>query len=210
MSSGRDGDPLQRAFAPLLGLPAWSVQKGHGSFLTMEFGEPHLLTREPTQAKSRNDRVRARLGCRIVKPVGEWHLWVYCCCWCVVSKDAQIASSESSDAEIHAAANEIDGQILVKVKADPDKGTSAFEFDLGASLHTGPWEDDRGVEQWMLYAQRSGQVFSYRGDGHYSWGPDSEKSDEMVWRSLRSGRTPERDCKRGATTTDSQPRRSLK
>ena len=38
---------------------AWNVRCGHGSFLTMEFGQPHIAVREPVVASpGRSDRVR--------------------------------------------------------------------------------------------------------------------------------------------------------
>ena len=35
------------AFGPILGSPAWQVEKGYASFLTLEFGEPYLVIHEP-------------------------------------------------------------------------------------------------------------------------------------------------------------------
>lgn len=35
--------PICAAFEPLIGLTSWSVKKGHGSFVTMEFGDPERL-----------------------------------------------------------------------------------------------------------------------------------------------------------------------
>src|SRR5215213_6024148 len=93
-----DGDPLRRAFAPLIGLAAWSVRIGHGSFLTLEFGTPHLSVREPIVAKpGASEKVRKALARRRVRPVGEWHLWIYCWHWRVWSEGAEIACSESPD-----------------------------------------------------------------------------------------------------------------
>jgi hypothetical protein len=76
-----DGDPLRRAFAPVTGLPAWNVRKGHGSFLTLEFGKPHLVVRQPiVAAPEASDEVRTALRHRSVYPHGEWHLWIYWPC----------------------------------------------------------------------------------------------------------------------------------
>jgi hypothetical protein len=35
-------DAVAAAFAPLYGLPSWRVERGVGSFLTLDFGEPHV------------------------------------------------------------------------------------------------------------------------------------------------------------------------
>src|ERR1700676_478999 len=88
-------DPLYRAFAPLIGLPAWFIQRGHGSFLTLEFGAPHLEIREPKVVRpDMDERVAALLRRRQVSLGGEWHLWIYCCHWRVLSGSEEIAWSE--------------------------------------------------------------------------------------------------------------------
>jgi hypothetical protein len=37
---------FEKVFKGILGKPCWDVKPGHGSFLTMEFGKPHLEVRE--------------------------------------------------------------------------------------------------------------------------------------------------------------------
>jgi hypothetical protein len=180
---GPQFDPLTEAFKPLIGLPAWFVRKGQGSFLTLEFGKPHLRIREPIEASPEaSERVRRSLARRHVAPAGEWHLWIYCCHWVVLSGEAEISSSESSDRKIRSAVQELDGQRLVAVAVDPTKGTSAFRFDLGVSIQTQPDGHDID-EQWMLY-MKSGDVFTYRSDGCFALGPGTASSDELVWRPL--------------------------
>lgn len=181
-------DPLYRAFAPLVGLPAWQVRRGHGSFLTLEFGAPRLKIREPkVPPPDMNERVAAIFGRRQVTPRGEWHLWIYCCHWRVLSGGNEIGRSNASYDEIDAAAKELDGQLLTAAEADPTQGTSAFEFDLGATLQTWPYGGGDDT-QWMLYMP-SGDVFSYREDGFYSQGLGSQPPDEQVWQTLRPDRT---------------------
>ena len=176
-------DLLQRVFAPLIGLPAWCVRKSHGSFLTMEFGNPHLRIRQPMVASpNSSERVRQLLARRQILPCGEWHLWIYCCHWRVIHEEREIASSESSNPEIIDAARRIDGQLLTNVTADPTKGTSAFDFDLGAAIHTWPG-DESDDEQWMLY-QTGGDVFIYHADSHYSLGRGNEPSADAAWQEL--------------------------
>jgi hypothetical protein len=187
---GRDSDPLRRAFAPLIGLPAWLVRKGYGSFLTLEFGQPHLRVREPIVADlTSSDTVRKSLARRRVRVRGDWHLLIRCH-WRVLSNDVQVGSSEASDEKIDAAAHEIDGQLLSYVEIGPSKGISAFGFDHGAILQTWPYDDDDNHEQWLLY-MKSGDVFAYRADGCYCVGPGNQKKEESVWLPLGSAaRTP--------------------
>ncbi|QND73997.1 hypothetical protein [Tardiphaga robiniae] len=179
-------DPFYRAVAPLIGLPAWFVRRGHGSFLTLEFGAPSLRIREPKVSPDNSGKVAALSRRRKVLPRGEWHLWIYCCHWRVLSRGEEIAWSEASDKKISAATSELDGQILTAAEADPAQGTSVFKFDLGATLQT--WPYGSGDTQWMLYMP-SGDVFSYREDGSYSSGPGSLPPEQVVWQPLRPDTT---------------------
>jgi hypothetical protein len=185
ISSPNHSDALRQAFEPLFGLPAWQVRRGHGSFLTLEFGAPYLRIREPIAPTSTVDeKVATLLKRRKITPRGAWHLWIYCCHWRVLVSGKEIANSDAVDSEIAAAAEEIDGQILTPATADPAFGRSVFEFDHGAvALQTWPYGAG-GDTQWMLY-MHSGEVFSYRDDGSYNLGPASQALEEQVWASLR-------------------------
>ncbi|HWK44087.1 MAG TPA: hypothetical protein VNT30_05180 [Stellaceae bacterium] len=175
-----DTDPLRRVFAPFIGLPAWFVRKGHGSFLTMEFGAPHLNIREPIKASPEaSEKVRARLSHRQVTPRGDWHLWIYRCHWRVLSGIKQIAHNEASNAEIRAAAHELDGRLLTGVDVDPTKGTSTFHFEQELSIQTWPYGGGND-DQWMLY-MKSGDVFTYREDGQYCLCHENQAAADWVW-----------------------------
>lgn len=184
--SGYDNDPLSTVFAPLLGLPAWCVRKGYGNCLTLEFGAPHLAIREPIVASSRSsEQVRAALLRRTVIPRGDWHLWIWCCHWRVLSDLTEIACSEAPNEQIAVAVNELDGRLLTNVEVDPSRGTSVFILE-GVSIATRPYCDGDDEEQWMLYL-KSGDVFSYRGDGCYWLGPGNQPIDDRRWQSLPRG-----------------------
>lgn len=182
--SPTQSDALRQAFAPLIDLPAWQVRRGYGSFLILEFGAPHLWIQDPiAPTPTADEKVAALLRRRKIAPRGEWHLWIYCCHWRVIVGRNEMANSKSADADIAAAAKELDGQMLTAAEADPAQGTSVFEFDHGAvALQTWPYGTGGDI-QWMLYMQ-SGDVFSYREDGSYSVGPASQPPEEKVWRLL--------------------------
>ncbi|MFA6968528.1 hypothetical protein [Bosea sp. (in: a-proteobacteria)] len=183
-----ENDPVQSVFAPVLGLAAWSVRKGQGSMLTFEFGNPSLHVREPIEPQvTRSTKVVARLKSRVVRPIGEWYLWIYCCNWRCIARGREIAHSESTDKRIHSAARELDGQRLQSVNVDPINGTSCFAFDLGAVLETWPYEDEDLDEQWSLQ-RRSGYIFAYRKDGRYAWSAPDVRSDQEVWLPLPLGK----------------------
>jgi len=71
---------FERMFRGIYGKPCGNVKPGHSSFLTLEFGLPHLEVREPIVArKGASPRVQKVLARRNVFVHGEWHLWIYCC-----------------------------------------------------------------------------------------------------------------------------------
>ena len=152
--------PLDEFVGPMLGLPAWDVRKGHGSFLTFEFGEPRLGRPEG----------------------GQWHLWIYCCHWRAFQGASALAWSEDSDELIERAASKLNGQKLVAVRADPSQGHSTFTFDLGCSLETWPYGDDATEEQWMILT--NSEAFAYRADGRYHRHPSDTPPDQVRWLSF--------------------------
>jgi hypothetical protein len=178
-------NPIGSTFALLLGLPAWGVQKGYGSMLTFEFGSPHLLVREPlANPSTENPKIRKLLKRRNVTLHGEWNLWIYRCHWRCSENGDQRSTDSSSDADIIAAAEFMNGQQLSSIEVDAPKRKSIFKFDLGATLETWPYESGN-EEQWMLFTP-SGYVLTYRADGQYSWCSSDQTPDEERWLPLRT------------------------
>jgi len=155
---------MLKAFAEVLGLPCWGVKKGQGSCLTLEFGEPHLLIREPVQANSRFPRIRRLMGRRHVYVAGSWFLWVWACNWSVRTGGKLIGDS-STPRRAARAARELDGQKLVGIILAKRGARTRFLFDLGSVLETTPYS--RMGEQWMLYTPKK-RVLVFRGDRRYS------------------------------------------
>jgi hypothetical protein len=176
---------IEAPFRPLLGRPCWNAKSGYGSFLTVEFGEPHLEIQEPRRARPRSsERVRQLLGRRHVTVRGEWHLWIYCCAWEVLTGDEVVGDSalhSDSKEPIRRAAEELNGQRLTSVTVDPSRGRSVFHFDLGSRLETRPY--DEGSGQWIFY-QPDGMVLVYRADGLYKHQPGDTPRGQEVWRPL--------------------------
>ncbi len=160
------------------------MKPGHGSFLTLEFGQPSLHVREPREAPGASPRVQRLLSRRHVTVHGEWHLWIYCCAWEVRTdgkRTGHSALDSSSKRPIERAARELDGQRLVRVSVDPAGAVTEFEFDLGSRLTTRPY--DAESEKWLLY-EPDGHVVTLRADGRYSHQPGSEPRDRERWHPL--------------------------
>ena len=175
-------DPVfGRVFRKLYNLPCWNVKPGYSSFLTFEFGQPHLRIDEPRKPKGEvSPRVRKLLARRRIYVHGDWHLWIYCCDWGVF-ESGKIVGDCSSKSRIQKAAWALDGQKLVAVTIVPRGTRSIFEFDLGGRLETRPY--DRRSEQWMLYCP-SGRVLTFRADKMYSYGPGNRALKERNWRPI--------------------------
>lgn len=166
-------DPLDGIFGPIIGLPAWGVEKGHSSFLTFEFGDPWLSSYEwMARDGTFNRRVDAR---------GTWHLWIYCCHWRVRQRDADIWS-EDEPSLIANAASRMDGQKLLSIEIDPQRGRSTFLFDLGATLETWPYSGTGTDEQWKLMTRDT--TASFRADGCYRFGPNTTPCGSEPWTPL--------------------------
>jgi len=172
---------IRSALGRLYGLPSWQVKKGYGSFLTLEFGRPHLHVREPYRSTSKSRRVREMAATRQVFVHGDWHLWIYCCDWKIFDGSRLVGSSKSTDRSIDQAARFLNGQKLIKARVVPRNMRSYFHFDLGGRLETTPF--DRTREQWLLY-EPNGNVLSVRADRKYSHGPGDRAPSEEKWLSI--------------------------
>ena len=169
---------IAELFQPLIGLPSWNVMKGHGSFLTIEFGTPRLEIREPRDVPNASPRVRQLFARRMVTLHGQWHLWIYCCGWRIRMQGEVLAHHESTDEEIAEACRELNGQALTEVTHTTEVGQTYFGFDLGGVLETGPYSDEL-LEQWMLFLP-DGNVYTYRSDAAVCFRPGNN-NEEYVW-----------------------------
>jgi hypothetical protein len=176
---------IEDIFQPIYGKPAWQVQQGYGSFLTFEFGEPHLQIREPKQAsESVSSKVRKHLAKRSVYLHGDWHLWIYLCDWNIFSNEELIAHSKSKRRVIGRATSELDGQVLTRVTVSKSYKT-VFEFDLGGKLETMPYPEvgESPNNLWLLY-EPSHCVFMLRSDGQCCHISEETNADEGNWQLL--------------------------
>jgi hypothetical protein len=176
--------PIAELIEPVLGQPSWLVERGHGSFITMEFGQPKLDVREPRSRKVYIEGAPEKTLQRASHVRGEWHLWIYCCQWSLMLEGIQLAHCESDDVTMHRALHVLNGQVLQAVGIEPSDGRTRFNFDLGGSLLTLPAEagvyDNEPVEQWRLYL-RSDPVLSVRGDGTYKISDRHDKPETWRW-----------------------------
>lgn len=171
---------FHKIFRELYGEPCWNVKPGYGSFFTLEFGKPHLEVREPTVAsKDASRRVRSLLARRSVFVHGEWHLWIYSCSWEVLSKGRHVGNG-STKRSMRRAADLLDGQKLIQFSFFPKEVLCVFEFDLGATLRTVPY--DRKSEQWVLHTPEQ-KALTLRADRRYQYMRADLPRDRGLWKS---------------------------
>jgi hypothetical protein len=172
-------------FKPVYGKPCWQVKQGYGSFLTFEFGEPHLHTYEPRQASEHaSEKVRKNFARRHVYVHGDWHLWIYLCDWRILLQGQEIAKADHNRRIIRNAILEVDGQALTKVNVNSSL-ESVFEFDLGGRLEVVPNNEiyKKTGDLWLLY-EPSGNVFALRADGQYCHLPEDHPPEEKNYEPL--------------------------
>jgi hypothetical protein len=171
---------FETVFKEIYGQPCWRATPGYGSFLTLEFGNPHLEIREPGVPRENVTKpVRELIMSRKVFIHGDWHLWINCCDW-KVFRGKQLAGDSSTKARIQRAADFLDGQKLVRFSIRPRKVQCAFEFDLGGRLETRPY--DHHSEQWFFF-DRAHMVLTLRADGYYCY-DRSDVAAEKKWKSI--------------------------
>lgn len=141
---------LDAILATLSGRMAWSARRGYGTFLTMEFGSPHIKTREPINVSPEADPEHsARMARRRVFIEGDWHFWIQHANWTLRTASHLATNTQSYSAMIDQAMQELDGQILESydISGFPEK--FSLRFDLGAMLDIGG-SDRTGDELWSI------------------------------------------------------------
>jgi hypothetical protein len=116
----------------VVGQLCWQAQRGHGSFLTFEFGE------------------------RVAGPGrdhGEWHLWVYFGDWTLSGPDGVLATDTDDKDIIDRAVARFGDKRLVSARVDPVSMEALFDFEGGLRLEIGPnsGEEEANAEWWLLF-----------------------------------------------------------
>lgn len=170
---------FQRVFGGIYGKPCWNVKPGWGSFLTVEFGRPHLEVRDPIVAsKGASPKLRKLYARRDVFVHGEWHIRIADCAWEVLSNGRHVGNG-STKQSMRRAARLLDGQRLIQFSFIPKNVQSVFDFDLGGTLRTRSY--DRRGEQWILFTP-DGKALTLRADRRYQYIRSNLPRDKGAWK----------------------------
>jgi len=118
--------------APLLGLNAWDVRLGVGSFITAEFGN----VVPPKRARQRAH--------------GEWHLWIMHAAWRIEQGDTTLAASEDPRPKLKAAVENLNGRSLLSLDILAPSLDTLFGFDGGLWVRLFSLYSEE-YEHWQLF-----------------------------------------------------------
>lgn len=119
-------------FQQLLGMKAWGVRPGVGSFVTIEFGEE---VREQASSKVH----------------GEWHLWIYMATWDVYKNQQLILDSEDDKIKMELILKqELEGKALTDYEVVSANYEIVLEFDNNLDFFTYSRNDPNG-DLWLLF-----------------------------------------------------------
>jgi hypothetical protein len=157
-------ETIKRFFIRFIGEIVWQVHRGHGSFLTMEFGLSHLSVREPVAVSSgTSPRVMHNLKRRSVVIVGDWHFWVQYGDWKLATAWGTLTNYDPPGTPLDECLRDLDGQRLASVGSGSMVGSCEFGFDLGATLQIWP-STEIPDDQWSVYGW-NGDIVTCRHDG---------------------------------------------
>lgn len=151
----RELERFEEAMREMTGMLCWLPCQGHGSMLTLQFGEPWLKINEPRRSPV------SGLTSRLVTPRGEWDVWVKSGVWALLDGQTVLADPFKDDTvKVQRALRYLNGQRLEDVGVS-DQAID-FIFDLGATLRVPlPQSDDDD----SLTLFRRGEAFWTPGAG---------------------------------------------
>lgn len=140
----------------------WFVRYSEFGVLWLNFGEPHLSVHGPYRSNpSSNSEVKAALGRRLVKPTGDWQLFIESADWEAVGGPYH-ASEASERSQV---LDQLDGQRLLTARFDQQTARWVLNFDLGGILMIGSAKLDdadvgseRDESQWTLFFWNAGSA----------------------------------------------------
>jgi hypothetical protein len=124
---------IESYFDALKGARPWRVRRGHGSFLTFDFGQRVL----------RGGHMQ-----------GQWRLWIYLSNWLLTRDGRALANSDSDHHVIEVAVRRLEQAALTGVEFNADQSPTTFIFeDFRLRVSPADYLDnpDHRDEYWLLF-----------------------------------------------------------
>lgn len=158
-------EEIDRLLQLLVGQFVWSVTSGVDTWLTMQFGEPHRVVREPLPAgEDESMDVRRGLGRRLILMKGDLSLFVQESQWSILTKDSAV-NWKSDEALVREMIRyHLDGQKVLSAVRRVDE--TVLEFDLGTIVRLGNSivPDDMNSTLWSI-REWGGSFYSLLNNG---------------------------------------------
>jgi hypothetical protein len=110
-----DQQTITEIFHLIIGLPCWGAKRIFGSIVTLEFG---IVARpaEPSTVSLRRAAANpaANIPIKILPPGGEWDFSLLDAVWIIETGAVTINDATSTDTEIEAALEQLNGQTLMR------------------------------------------------------------------------------------------------
>ena len=138
----------------LRGRCPWGVRLGHGSFLTMEFGE------------------RREGDLHGATHHGEWHLWFYMCSWRIEAAGKVLVGSDDDREKMLKTLDGFEFGGVKDIRVALPSLDLAIQFDSGTEILTFS-SSESGPDQWWLFTP-DGNCLTVHGGGRFRYGSSSE------------------------------------
>ena len=162
-------------FGRLQELPCWHCEQTYSSWLSINFGQPHLrITEADPNAKSRSRRKRS------VLVDGDHRFSITMCEWHIVRNGHELAWSSSPRRTIREALSELNGQKLFNVEIDIRRLKTKFLFETDIELRVKCEKTlGRGNYLWKLCSEN--QILALADEGYLSFDDDTLTSPLKVY-----------------------------
>jgi hypothetical protein len=164
----------------LVGHLVWSVRKGVGTGLSMQFGEPHRVVRGPGRAsEDASPVVRKILNRRLITIKGDLTLSILDAKWSIFTRDKVVNWESSEELVNDMLLYHLDGQKLLSANRRVDD--TVFEFDFGTSmrLQKSIFPTDMASVLWVIKRCGSESVGLFNSGSAIP--PNWRYGDEIDW-----------------------------
>lgn len=125
-------------FGKILNQPVRNVRQGHGSFLTMGFGND--IQYELAKRKEKKIKIRP-----------EWYLWIYMCSWVLETPYELLATSDDGRETIEEGLKCLENKKLLNTVVLNETYDIKFEFEDGVALSLFSDNTENDNIQWRLF-----------------------------------------------------------